>query len=953
MRKDLGTRLTTPVIGALAASLILTGAWALLRSQVAIPHGLNRSVYPGLELSGEPSGEAKTTTIDLDFLKYEVDLPPVFSVRWSGYWFALEEQRVTLQARADGRVSVYLDAALVLRHDAAISLTPVSTIVTLTPGAHQLVVDYEHQSGDPAVRVQWTGTAARPRPLPPGRLFTRALDRQDFYETRAVGWFGWVVFGVWLTSAAFAMAQRLPANYWRTVGAPRSVGDFGRRLHLVVFPALLGPAVLFFLGPHTIYNANLGEFSTGFTDIAWPWLLLAVGGGWTILLGVGCVICLLSDGLTRLYASLLLALGLLFWAQGNLWVGDYGVLDGRAIDWARLAGRVPYELVVWTVIPLLAVVFWRSVSQVARFAAQLFLVLQAGALAITWAGPDLERPIRWEEPPPELFQFSPQRNVIHIVLDEFQSDVFAAMLESDPTWFDRTLPGFTFFADHLGAFPSTSLSMPAMLTGKEFRNEQRVRDFVRQAFSEWSIFSSLNDAGYVIDATSIMPTPWFEDWFPAEQSLVTAGGARFSIPKPFVSRGDYREFTGRQLLELSVSRHVPHIAKVALSDHPEWFDRMFFLSSAPIEASRRQHEASNSAAFFEQFIDTMSLGRDRPVYKLLHVGLPHRPIVLDAECGFIDDTPFSPETYLGQSWCAIKLVGGFLDRLRDFHIYDSSLIVLSSDHGTDLSPFDFTGRSESLPLVRGASIAGLSHIVASSRPLMAIKPPSGTGPLMVSQAPTAQADVPVTMLALLGLSADLDGESMFERDAASPRDRVYGMYDLRWRFPEAYLNRLDLLTVERISTDATGWNLDRSIMSPEQSVPAADVDLGGGRNTTYLGPGWSRGSEEQIEGAGIVSFVSGISARAVIFASLPREAVALVARLSAPRDGGLDSIAVTIDGREIERWGPLNREGYHDYSANIPADPTRPSVSTIAFHFDAPTTDAFVVKLDRIRFHTQ
>ena len=70
------------------------------------------------------------------------------------------------------------------------------------------------------------------------------------------------------------------------------------------------------------------------------------------------------------------------------------------------------------------------------------------------------------------------------MLDEFQTDVFVAMLEEDGGSLGRTFTGFTFFADHLGAFPSTSLSVPAMLTGKEFRNEQPVPEFVRQAFSE-------------------------------------------------------------------------------------------------------------------------------------------------------------------------------------------------------------------------------------------------------------------------------------------------------------------------------------------------------------------------------------------------------------------------------------------------------------------------------------
>ena len=166
---------------------------------------------------------------------------------------------------------------------------------------------------------------------------------------------------------------------------------------------------------------------------------MAVSGGWAVLLGVGCVICLLSVRLTRLYATLLLAFGILLWAQGNLWIGDYGILGGRTIDWDRLAGRVPYELSVWAVVFLLAALLSRSVSRFAPFTVQLFLVLQAGALAITWGGPAAERRTGWAEPPPELFQFSSERNVVHIVLDEFQSDVFVAMALSDELgWTRRT-----------------------------------------------------------------------------------------------------------------------------------------------------------------------------------------------------------------------------------------------------------------------------------------------------------------------------------------------------------------------------------------------------------------------------------------------------------------------------------------------------------------------------------
>ena len=87
-------------------------------------------------------------------------------------------------------------------------------------------------------------------------------------------------------------------------------------------------------------------------------------------------------------------------------------------------------------------------------------------------------------------------------------------------------------------------------------------------------------------------------------------------------------------LELSLFRHVPHTAKIFSVERPDTFYRAIWMDRTESPAQVRRHEASNSAAFLEQFASVMTVGRDRPVYKLLHVGVPHRPIVVDRELPF-------------------------------------------------------------------------------------------------------------------------------------------------------------------------------------------------------------------------------------------------------------------------------------------------------------------------------
>ncbi len=285
----------------------------------------------------------------------------------------------------------------------------------------------------------------------------------------------------------------------------------------------------------------------------------------------------------------------------------------------------------------------------------------------------------------------------------------------------------------------------------------------------------MSKAGYDVDAASIVPTDSFEQWLGPE-AAPNWKGARFRIRKPFVSREDYREVSARQLLELSLFRHVPHAAKAFSIESPGKFYQPIWMDRTESPAQVRRHEASNSVAFLEQFIDLMTATRDRPVYKLLHVGVPHRPIVVDRECRFIGVTAMSRQSYTEQSRCAIRLVAALLDRARALGIYDSSLIIVSSDHGTDLQPAGFNGRSDSLSLIPGPSTVRLPAIVSTAKAVMLIKPPNRTGPITVSEAPTSHVDLPATILDLLGLPGGSADGLMFARDPRQPRTRVFGMH---------------------------------------------------------------------------------------------------------------------------------------------------------------------------------
>jgi hypothetical protein len=798
-----------------------------------------------------------------------------------------------------------------------------------------------------SLNIQRALAGQQPSPFLETELFTRRVSALDVRAARTarglrrIGPFLWIAWG----ALAVAALARRHLETWRQTAAPRSTGEYLGRVWLIAAPALLGPAIVFLFGPRTIFANNTGEFAVPFIQVAFPWLFNTVAIHWLLLFVPGCLFALLSRRLTELYAAILFAMGLVLWGQGNLWNADYGTLAGQERDLAQHAARAWYETGAFLAGLLLAAIFSRPVSRIAPFASAAFIGVQAVAVAATDAGFSAQRP-QWTEPPAGIFRFSPTNNVIHIVLDEFQSDVFAEILEQDRASLDRQFSGFVYFADHAAAFPTTSMSMPAMLTGLEYRNQTPAPEFVRNAFKQASIFDKVSRAGYDVDAMSIVPVESFEEWL-GPDSAPNWKGERFRIRKPFISQGDYRAVTARELAEASLFRHVPHRLKEFSVAHPDVFYRAIWMDRGDSPAQIRRHEASNSVAFVEHFAAQMDVGRVRPVYKLIHVGVPHRPIVLDRECRFLGLTDMSRQSYLEQSRCAVKLVASLLDRARTLGIYDSSLIVVSSDHGTDLEPRGFNGTSDSLSLLPGPSATRLPATAGSAKAIMFIKPPGQTGPVSISDAPTAHIDLQPTILEILKLPGGSPGASMFGRDPAQPRTRTYGMYDPRQRFPKDYFDRIDVLSIDGRLIDAASWHAEKSFWNPGVRLDARDIDVGPRAAHRFLGPGWSFEEREQAGNGSEVTYARPVTPKAVIFVSLPKEAVELTLRASAAPGPPPDTVKVSIEGREAARL-KMDATGYHDLTIRIPADANRPAISEITLDLGLNQGGLPVFKLDRM-----
>jgi len=584
---------------------------------------------------------------------------------------------------------------------------------------------------------------------------------------------------------------------------PTAVAIMARLIHTMIesrpgrflaalFPALLAPLQLLLFGPHTLFMANQQEFTAPFSTLAVHLVPVALALG-LLFAAVGA---LLPKRFFAFYCVGLAAIGVVAWAQGNLMVGDYGVLNGQDIEWSGHAWRNRFELPVWILVPAIAVLAARYLLPAAVFASRVLIALQTALLLVTAYQADPEAQPKWQGPPDAIFELSSKQNVFHFVLDGFQSDAFGDILRADPTEMNRQFTGFTFFANHMGAFPTTIVSIPSMLTGSPYRNQEPMRRFIAREFKKASLFGTLRSQGFQVDAISGL------------QYDRASASTYYRLPTPYVTYDAYTRFAAWQLADLSLFRHSPHVLKPAIYNDQAWRLQQTWLGQSGDTPGRR-YIPVNGQAFLQDYTGRVRVAHDRPTYKYIHIGIPHWPVSVNADCEYIGPKSLRRPNYTDQAKCGIRRVGAFLDKLRELGLYDSSLILLSSDHGVALPPQNFTDDRD----VFGAP---LSEIAGSSLALLVVKPPNSSGPVRISQAPSAITDIPATIVDTLGLKNPFSGTSALKLDEHAERPREFGVY--LWSSSEwqaDFFPYIDLFMVNGRPTDGRAWASMEPIYAPK------------------------------------------------------------------------------------------------------------------------------------------
>lgn len=540
--------------------------------------------------------------------------------------------------------------------------------------------------------------------------------------------------------------------------------------------------------PLLIYFGNTTEFTASLAEIYrayLPYLLVIV-----IAFGVLGIV-LSKAGHSRLIA-VGGALTVLMWLQANILVWDYGPLDGRSINWFLGISRGLLDSLIWIAVIAFAVVRHRTHGRLlihVAVAALLMQVLTAGMLLVGdkergFAASNVEQNRVAKK---GVMRFSESFNVVHIVMDGFQSDIFAAILKNPENHsYKDQLRGFTFFENNIGPYPYTQMTVPALLSGRLYQNHVPVDEFVDAAFAGQNVLRAATDAGFEVDIAAPV----------ALKNIYAKSRHAYAYGVPLngnVSSRDLIANESARLMDLTLFRVLPHFAKAMIHR-----DDLWLFQSRGNTRSFMHLQYFADLAFIRDLTQNLEVDRKAPVYKMMHFMLSHWPTVGNRNCEHDGRRSSSRENVTNQARCGLSAILDLFEEMKKQDIYDRSLIVMMADHGAwvRVEGIDTADRDDTLD----------SLGIAQAIPVLAIKRPGDQNAFAVSKLPTSIIDVPATIADVLDIDATFPGIPIFTMDAEKIRERRHYTYS-PGNNPdhEGYLNPMQEYVVSGSPLHAESW----------------------------------------------------------------------------------------------------------------------------------------------------
>lgn len=537
-----------------------------------------------------------------------------------------------------------------------------------------------------------------------------------------------------------------------------------RRLRKIWMPCLVLCMIFGLCGPIQLYLMNMSELWFSIGDIGGLCLLCSM-----LLFAILSIIgLLLPERIVDYYVAILFGISVGLYIQGNFIATDYGVLDGREINWDDYRLTSIWNTLLWLACIAIPVALQKIkpkiTKQILNFASGIILAMQLVTVGLLLMTNDFGvKSTMGYVSDKGINTASSQENVVVFVLDTFDQEYFDDIRSTDPD-FLSPLDGFTYFDNATGMYPTTKGALPYILTGQIYKNEQLYDNYIEEAYQKTDYYQDLISDGYDIGI------------YTSDVFLPSYAGQYFSN---YVSeKTQVSSYSGlaKTIYNFVCFRYFPHILKEKFWFYSGAFDEWKGTS----ESTGINVFIEDNFAFYDKIKnDGLQIVDDTKCYRFIHLYGVHTPYNMNENVEKITD---GSATVIDAARGSLRIVYEYLEQLKKHGIYDDSTIVIMADHGVAGGP--------------------------PTNPLFMVKPRNRTGGLQVSSAPVCQGDLMGTIAKDIGLNdQNKYGRSAFEIQEGEPRERKYLYYNWDDAWSSEYLPLIVEYQIDPENNDLSSYHV--------------------------------------------------------------------------------------------------------------------------------------------------
>lgn len=508
----------------------------------------------------------------------------------------------------------------------------------------------------------------------------------------------------------------LLGNLWKPFAASHGLADlkltvrgrtipqwlYGFSYETYVITALT--ATFFIFVPIDIYLRNSNEFWFSLSDIIW--MLLFCFTATTLLLSA--LAYLLKGKAKTFFICLLAGVALGLFLQSYIINIDYGVLDGRQIDWSSYRKQGIINALLWIMCIAVPYIIFKITRKDQTFKKTItrisfgLILIQIFTIIFLFSTTPVNKKNEYFLSTDKMFEMSAIENTIVFILDTFDAELFEELLITHPEW-KKDFADFTYYPDTVGSYPATSGALPQILTGHWNDNSSMFRDYKKEAWNRSASFwEKIKSHNYKVH---LFTNNLYVETNSKIVDNVVFGKKTTSSKNSLVLK----------FYKLALFRSMPGLLK-----------KYFWIYSGDFDVFIDNAYRFDDIKFFNNLSNGLIIQNKNKCFKFYHLTGVHPPYTMNNKFERIAPGAIKIEE---QALASMNIFFDFIGKMKELSLYEKSQILLMSDHG-----FTNWGR----------------------RPILLHKiPNSKSNEIIISNNPVSFSDIQASLLA--GINEDYGG----------------------------------------------------------------------------------------------------------------------------------------------------------------------------------------------------